>query len=263
MGKIPASYVMKAILAGSVGSGKTSFIHSSLADSERRSTLGFDLRKIECFYNDSDYCKIMFWELHGNMRFRNFLHMYIKGAKFALLCFEVYNYNSFADLHYWIELIRSNGGENTPIYLIATKSDLPHHVDKEEITLLIKKYSLAGIYYSSIQGEDIRPRIFKDAFSKLELISEGESVTIHLSDDQHEGLTQFASMFSRCPICNRPNHFDYLKGFYFSCSSESVRLKKQLLELMEESKDFDQLYVNKIKIGIPCCDCFKEVFGKA
>ena len=118
------------------------------------------------------------------------------------------------------------------------------------------------VYYTSIYQEDIRPRIFNDVLQKLEMIKEDTSIKIHLSDDQHEGLTRFASMFSRCPICDRPNHFDYLKGFYFSSSPESTRLKKQLLALMEDSKDFDQVYHNKITIGIPCCECFKLIFGK-
>lgn len=39
-----------------------------------------------------------------------------------------------------------------------------------------------------------------------------------------------------------------------------MRLKELLLELMEDSSEFDDNYYNKIVLGIPCCDCFKNIF---
>jgi len=41
-----------------------------------------------------------------------------------------------------------------------------------------------------------------------------------------------------------------------------MELRERLIELMDASKDFDTLYYNKIRLGIPCCSCFKKQFDK-
>ena len=66
--------------------------------------------------------------------------------------------------------------------------------------------------------------------------------------------------FAFCPICKAENHASYLKKFYFSKKREDSELKNQLLKLLVLSKDFIELYYNKIKLGIPCCDCFQSFF---
>ena len=81
-----------------------------------------------------------------------------------------------------------------------------------------------------------------------------------LSDYEKEIFHEFLEYFSTCPICNRRNHKNYLKTFYFDQNIYKRILKKSLLKLMNESKEFDETYFNKILLGIPCCDCFKRYF---
>jgi hypothetical protein len=83
----------------------------------------------------------------------------------------------------------------------------------------------------------------------------------HLTAKEKEILDNFVDFFSTCPICNQENHTFYLKRFYFSTNAELMRLKECLLELMKDSIEYDGNYYNKIVIGIPCCDCFKQIFG--
>ncbi|GAG60669.1 unnamed protein product, partial [marine sediment metagenome] len=51
------------------------------------------------------------------------------------------------------------------------------------------------------------------------------------------------------------NHKDDLMRFYFEETKFAKKLKENLLKLMHKSKT----YKNKIIIGIPCCQCFKEI----
>jgi len=83
---------------------------------------------------------------------------------------------------------------------------------------------------------------------------------INLSNYEKEIFLEFLDYFSTCPICNRRNHKNYLKTFYFDQSFYKRILKKRLLKLMNESKEFDENYFDKILLGIPCCDCFKRYF---
>ena len=82
----------------------------------------------------------------------------------------------------------------------------------------------------------------------------------NLTAEEKEILDNFVDFFSTCPICNQENHTFYLKRFYFSTNAELIRLKERLLELMKDSSEYDGNYYNKIVIGIPCCDCFKQIF---
>lgn len=56
-------------------------------------------------------------------------------------------------------------------------------------------------------------------------------------------------------FCNQKNHRNYLRSFYFDTDEEKLRLKERL---MEDASEFDDIYYNKIVLGIPCCDCFKD-----
>lgn len=83
---------------------------------------------------------------------------------------------------------------------------------------------------------------------------------INLSDREKEIFHEFLDYFSACPICKRRNHKDYLKTFYFDKNPYKKILKQRLLTLMNESKEFNEIFFNKILLGIPCCDCFKNIF---
>ena len=83
-----------------------------------------------------------------------------------------------------------------------------------------------------------------------------------MSDDVEfdEDFEDFIRFFSDCPLCGRSLHSSYLKRFFYSRKHETRKLKKRLLELIDESKDYEDIYYNEIRLGIPCCKCFKDIF---
>lgn len=83
---------------------------------------------------------------------------------------------------------------------------------------------------------------------------------LKLTEEEKERFNNFLKFFSACPVCHRENHKRYLKDFYFSKDQEKNQLKCLLVKLMDEAKDFNALYGNKIELGIPCCECFKTIF---
>jgi glutaredoxin-related protein len=91
-------------------------------------------------------------------------------------------------------------------------------------------------------------------------VIENDENYIALPPEEKKVFHKFLEYFSTCPICKGKNHEAYLKTFYFNNGSDKKTLKKRLLKLMDESKDFDDVYYNKILLGIPCCDCFKKFF---
>ncbi len=81
----------------------------------------------------------------------------------------------------------------------------------------------------------------------------------NLSDEEKKICDNFLKFYSICPICKGENHKDDLMRFYFEETEFTKKLRDNLLKLMDNSKN----YKNKIVIGIPCCQCFKKIFGNA
>jgi hypothetical protein len=69
-------------------------------------------------------------------------------------------------------------------------------------------------------------------------------------------LQKFILHYSTCPVCGSKNHLSYLLSFFYDDSKED--LKEFLINHMNAKK------INNINfnIGIPCCECFEEVFGE-
>ncbi len=84
------------------------------------------------------------------------------------------------------------------------------------------------------------------------------STKIELSLEERKELIEFLNFFKYCPICNSRNHSSYLKRFYFSKDKYKIKIKNQLLVLMNESFHFKKRYYNHISFGIPCCECFQK-----
>lgn len=66
----------------------------------------------------------------------------------------------------------------------------------------------------------------------------------------------FSSNFSTCPICKEINDKSLLVELYLSDDPSKSYIRETLLKLMKHmSPD------SKLKIGIPCCSCFKKLYG--
>ncbi len=90
--------------------------------------------------------------------------------------------------------------------------------------------------------------------------TEEDDAYYKLSAEEKVLFHKFLEFFLICPVCKKENHKSYLKKFYFDNDHEKTRLRTRLLNLISESNEFDEIYYNKISLGIPCCDCFKNIF---
>ena len=70
-------------------------------------------------------------------------------------------------------------------------------------------------------------------------------------------VDNFMITYSTCPLCGAKNHRSYLLSFYHDDKQKRLRdYLIQTMELIKKKKNY------KINIGIPCCVCFKNVFGE-
>jgi len=259
---MPKSCIYKIILGGASGSGKTTFINGdSFYDANDFFHIGVSFKLIECTANDDSYL-MQIWDLKALNRFNFLFNGFCKGAKGAILTFDLSDKESFVELDSWIKIIHENSLD-IPIILVGTKAELGQDVSDEEIIKFMEKYNIVDFIKSSIENgnEDKRPIVMKkliEAISKKSI----ELFKMHLPESDDD-FKIFWKNFSNCPICHRDNHINYLKNFFFSNQPQSLILKEQLLELLDKAIDIENIYYNEINFGIPCCRCYEKIFGKS
>jgi len=122
-----ASKQYKIVLLGDGAVGKTSLRRSFMGEQFKENyhmTLGSDFAT-KTFSLGETEIKLIIWDLAGQPRFSTVRSFYYKGAKGALLVYDVTRADSYESLANWVaELLKNNGGNKVPIVLIANKIDL-------------------------------------------------------------------------------------------------------------------------------------------
>ena len=254
------SCIFKIILGGSAGSGKADFINraSKHHNNDDYFHIGVNFKLLDCLVNNEDNYLLQIWDFKVLKDFQFLYPSFCKGAKGALLFFDVNDYKSFKELSFWISVVRQIAG-NIPIILIGTKIEVGSlKAIQSEINELMKNNNINSVFYITAEETD-QNIIFKHLIENIDHYSYIQEFSI-LESEFDEDFEEFIRFFSDCPLCGRALHSSYLKRFFYSRNRKMISLKNRLLELIEESKDYEELYYNEIKLGIPCCKCFKSIF---
>jgi len=156
---MPKSKVLKTIITGEGGVGKTTLLHRYIEgkfNANTRLTIGveFFLKEITI---DEDSIFLQIWDFGGQERFRFLLSNYAKGAKGALLLFDLTRPLTLNTLEEWVNICRS-GDPNLPILLIGSKADLEEMITINEDLIESLKSEFKFFDYvriSSKTGENV------------------------------------------------------------------------------------------------------------
>jgi len=258
---------LKMIIGGAKGAGKTSFLLGKSAHNRDFNQLGVSFKPVECITDDGNSFKFVAWDLKFKEQFRFMYPIFCRGSSSAILVFDVSSRKSFKELPYWINIFRENQKDKSlkaPIVLIGMKTDLDSRViSNKEVNKLVKDFDLDGAFYTSIldtNKKEKRKEIFKCIIEKIDPFYKFHDLELFMPEEDGK-FWDFVNFFARCPVCGGKNHGENLKAFFYSREPDIVEFRERLFDLMEESKFFDEIYYNKIKLGIPCCSCFKTVFN--
>jgi len=123
---IKKTIVNKLVLLGDIYVGKTSIAHRFVKNEfseNQESTVGavFLWHAIEL--ND---CLVKFdiWDTAGQERYRSLAPMYYKGAKAAIVVYDITVYETFRRAKEWINELHQNASPNIVIALVGNKVDL-------------------------------------------------------------------------------------------------------------------------------------------
>ena len=119
-------YKIKIIIVGDSGVGKTNLITrfaSDKFDKNSEATIG-----VEFIYKtikiNNEIFKIEIWDTAGQERYKSITSAYYKGARGAIVVYDITSEDSFKNIDVWIEEVKSKATSNLQIMLIGNKSDL-------------------------------------------------------------------------------------------------------------------------------------------
>ena len=151
--------LFKLILIGDSCVGKSNILLKYLKNQfneNSKTTVGVEFGTKNIIINNKRI-KIQIWDTAGQERYRSITSAYYKGAKGALIVYDITRKNTFDNIDKWITDLKLNGDKNICIIILGNKSDL---IDKWEINKNdgIKKtemYKTAFLETSDLNGDNI------------------------------------------------------------------------------------------------------------
>jgi Ras-related protein Rab-1A len=151
-------YILKIILVGDTGVGKTSIMLRFADDyflSHITPTIGLDF-KVKTMKVLDKNIKFQLIDTAGRDKFRICIDNQYRTASGIVLVFDLTNRTSFDNLPKWIENINKIAEVMPKIVLIGNKSDLPNHkVKASEILEFCRRYDIIYIPTSSKDNNNI------------------------------------------------------------------------------------------------------------
>ena len=153
------SMIFKMILIGDSGVGKTNilsrYINNTFSETTK-STVGVELgTKVEEFNNTK--IKVQIWDTAGQERYKSITKTYYKGAKGALIVYDITKKDSFQNIDKWIQDLKEFGEEDAAILIVGNKCDLEdkREVTAEEVTKKAEVYKIAFCETSALKAKNI------------------------------------------------------------------------------------------------------------
>ena len=146
------------LLIGDSSVGKTSLLYrytnNNNYNEKHLATVGIDyFTKDEVINNRTVRVKI--WDTAGQERYKSLTYTFFRNAQGIILVFDVSNRDTFENLKFWINSIRTNIGSdhNVKIIIIGNKIDLRRQVMKEEAEKYAKEINTE--YFETSAKENI------------------------------------------------------------------------------------------------------------
>ena len=152
-------YVVKTVLLGDAGVGKTSLVYRFIENKFRdnyKSTLGVNLMKKDMEVEGYGGVSAQIWDLGGQESFRSLRKLYLEGANGGLVIFDLTDKKSFDKLNDWLESFREARGDQ-PLLLIGNKSDLKNQlkITEKEANKYAKNNNMDLILTSAKTGQNV------------------------------------------------------------------------------------------------------------
>ncbi|KPP59825.1 hypothetical protein Z043_122221 [Scleropages formosus] len=142
--------IYRLVLAGDVGTGKSSFLlrlSTNEFRSDIRMTLGVDMH-IKKMLVDGEKTHLQIWDTAGQERFRSISQSYFCKAHGVLLLYDVTSKASFFNIREWMDQIKEFRDEPPSMCVIGNKVDLRAELPEDSCVSAAQGEKLAMMYRS-------------------------------------------------------------------------------------------------------------------
>ena len=119
-------YKIKLIIVGDSGVGKTNLISRFAEDKfelNSKATIGVEFIYKTLKINDEIF-KIEIWDTAGQERYKSISSAYYKGAKGAIIVYDITSEASFYNIDLWLNEVKTKVTNDVQIMIIGNKTDL-------------------------------------------------------------------------------------------------------------------------------------------
>ena len=162
-------FLFKIVIIGCSNVGKTEILNSYVNknyvfENDTKTTIGISYVKIKKKYDN--FVNFQIWDTAGEERYRSIIKNYFKKSKGALIVYDITNEQSFNQLDYWFDELKSQ--TDAEIILVGNKLDLSgerkiaYNAGKDKAKL----YNASFFEVSAKKRENIN-EVFDTLFEKV------------------------------------------------------------------------------------------------
>ena len=163
---IQEDILLKIVVVGDCAVGKSNILSRYINNKfskESKTNVGLELSS-KTFKIDNKIIKINIWDTAGQERFTSITSAYYKGAKGALIVYDITRGDTFDNIDKWLRELRTKISSCINVIIIGNKSDLYllRKVSTEEAEKKAKSLGLKFYETSALDSKNIH-----EAFKKL------------------------------------------------------------------------------------------------
>ncbi|KAH0789261.1 small GTP-binding protein [Histomonas meleagridis] len=171
-----SEFIIKIIVLGDSGVGKTSFLVRFFQDEYRdslRPTEGVEFFSKELTIKNQR-ANLQIWDTSGQEVFLALTRSYFRNSLGALILFDLTSVDSLNNTEKWINEIKEVEGSDVTLVLIGNKSDLERKVSKEEAENYARTKNMTYFEASAKTGENVSQAIDSCIMQIQKKIEEGK-----------------------------------------------------------------------------------------
>ena len=162
----PCDYVLKFLVLGDTGVGKTSLLTRYVEDrfnATFSTTVGVDFcqKKVKLNYKGTQMnVQLQLWDTAGQERFRSLTSSFFRDAMGFLLVFDLTNESSFHHINDWLVQLHAHCyNEQPPVVIVGNKVDLERVVERESAEQVTSELGFRYIESSAMNNVNVNEAV--------------------------------------------------------------------------------------------------------
>ena len=158
------TYKFKVVVVGDSGVGKTNLIKRFVSNefkSDSKATVGVEFLS-KNFIINGEIFKIEIWDTAGQERYKSITTAYYKGAKGAMIVYDVTNQTSFDNVDKWYNEIKDKAAKNINLIMIGNKNDLVDMkiINSDSASEKAKSFGIAIMETSALDSSNVKEAFY-------------------------------------------------------------------------------------------------------